>query len=64
MVAMQSFIQTISHWVLFFQGKAMESGTAAGHVRERKHKRMEEFLGSTFPILVLAALLMGLEKIT
>jgi hypothetical protein len=46
------------------KGKAMESGTAAGHVRERKHKLMEEFLGSTFPILVLAALLMGLEKIT
>ena len=46
------------------QGKAMESLTDAGHVMERKHKLMEEFLGSTFLILVYTALLMSLEKIT
>ncbi|CAL4929198.1 unnamed protein product [Urochloa decumbens] len=46
------------------KGKAMESGTNAGRVRERKHKLMEEFLGSTIPVLVHTALLLGLEKIT
>ncbi|OEL38246.1 hypothetical protein BAE44_0000734 [Dichanthelium oligosanthes] len=46
------------------KGKAMESGTNAGHVRERKDKLMEEFLGSTIPILVHTALLLGLERIT